>query len=31
MADIRNTRSIEAVMARGYLLDADSIRAAWRQ
>ena len=29
MADIRNTRAIEAVVARGYLLDADSIRAAW--
>ncbi len=29
LADIRNTRSIEAVMARGYLLDADSIRAGW--
>jgi imidazolonepropionase-like amidohydrolase len=29
MADIRNTRAIEAVVARGHLLDADSIRAAW--
>jgi imidazolonepropionase-like amidohydrolase len=29
LADIRNTRSIQAVMARGHLLDADSIRAAW--
>jgi imidazolonepropionase-like amidohydrolase len=29
MADIRNTRAIQAVVARGYLLDADSIRAAW--
>lgn len=29
LADIRNTRSIEAVMSRGRLLDVDSIRAAW--
>ena len=29
LADIRNTRAIESVMARGYLLDADSIRASW--
>jgi imidazolonepropionase-like amidohydrolase len=29
LEDIRNTRAITAVMARGYLLDADSIRAAW--
>ena len=29
LADIRNTRSIEAVMSRGRLLDADSIRATW--
>jgi imidazolonepropionase-like amidohydrolase len=29
LADIRNTRSIEAVMIRGKLLDTDSIRAAW--
>jgi len=29
LADIRNTRAIQAVMARGYLLDADSIRATW--
>jgi len=29
LADIRNTRAITAVMARGYLLDADSIRATW--
>ncbi len=29
MSDIRNTRAIQTVMARGYLLDADSIRAAW--
>ena len=29
MADIRNTRAIEAVVAGGYLLDADSIRATW--
>ncbi|HJR17423.1 MAG TPA: amidohydrolase family protein [Gemmatimonadales bacterium] len=29
LADIRNTRAIHAVMARGHLLDADSIRAAW--
>ncbi len=29
LVDIRNTRAIAAVMARGYLLDADSIRATW--
>jgi imidazolonepropionase-like amidohydrolase len=29
LVDIRNTRSIQAVMSRGYLLDPDSIRAAW--
>jgi imidazolonepropionase-like amidohydrolase len=29
LADIRNSRTIEAVMSRGYLLNADSIRAAW--
>jgi imidazolonepropionase-like amidohydrolase len=29
LADIRNSRTIESVMSRGYLLDADSIRAAW--
>ena len=29
LSDIRNTRSIQAVMSRGRLLDADSIRAAW--
>ena len=29
LADIRNTRAIHAVMARGHLLDADSIRATW--
>ncbi len=29
LVDIRNTRTITAVMARGYLLDADSIRATW--
>lgn len=29
LEDIRNTRAITAVMARGYLLDADSIRATW--
>ena len=29
LADIRNTRAIEAVMSRGHLLDVDSIRAAW--
>lgn len=29
LVDIRNTRSIEAVMTRGRLLDADSIRATW--
>ena len=29
LVDIRNTRAIHAVMARGYLLDADSIRATW--
>jgi imidazolonepropionase-like amidohydrolase len=29
MADIRNTRAIHAVVARGQLLDADSIRATW--
>jgi len=29
LADIRNTRAIEAVMLRGRLLDADSIRATW--
>jgi len=29
MTDIRNSRSIEAVMSRGHLLDVDSIRATW--
>ncbi|MGZ8391624.1 MAG: amidohydrolase family protein [Gemmatimonadales bacterium] len=29
LADIRNTRAITSVMARGYLLDTDSIRATW--
>ena len=29
LADIRNTRAIQAVMARGHLFDADSIRATW--
>jgi imidazolonepropionase-like amidohydrolase len=29
LADIRNTRAIQTVMARGHLLDADSIRANW--
>lgn len=29
LADIRNTRAVAAVMSRGYLLDADSIRATW--
>lgn len=29
LTDIRNTRAIEAVMTRGRLLDADSIRATW--
>jgi imidazolonepropionase-like amidohydrolase len=29
LVDIRNTRSIEAVMSRGRLLDTDSIRASW--
>jgi imidazolonepropionase-like amidohydrolase len=29
LVDIRNTRAIEAVMTRGRLLDADSIRATW--
>jgi imidazolonepropionase-like amidohydrolase len=29
LADIRNTRAIEAVMIRGRLLDVDSIRATW--
>jgi len=29
LVDIRNTRAITAVMAQGYLLDADSIRASW--
>jgi len=29
LADIRNTRAIEAVMARGRLLNTDSIRASW--
>jgi imidazolonepropionase-like amidohydrolase len=29
MIDIRNTRAIQAVLARGHLLDPDSIRAAW--
>jgi imidazolonepropionase-like amidohydrolase len=29
LVDIRNTRAITSVMARGYLLDADSIRATW--
>lgn len=29
LVDIRNSRAIEAVMSRGRLLDADSIRATW--
>jgi imidazolonepropionase-like amidohydrolase len=29
LMDIRNTRAIQSVMARGHLLDADSIRATW--
>jgi imidazolonepropionase-like amidohydrolase len=29
LADIRNTRAIEAVMTHGRLLDPDSIRATW--
>jgi imidazolonepropionase-like amidohydrolase len=29
LADIRNTRAIQSVMSRGYLLDADSMRATW--
>jgi imidazolonepropionase-like amidohydrolase len=29
LVDIRNTRTIQSVMARGHLLDADSIRATW--
>lgn len=29
LADIRNTRAIQSVMARGHLLDADSVRAVW--
>jgi imidazolonepropionase-like amidohydrolase len=29
LMDIRNTRAITSVMARGYMLDADSIRATW--
>jgi imidazolonepropionase-like amidohydrolase len=29
LVDIRNTQAIEAVMTRGRLLDADSIRATW--
>ena len=29
LVDIRNTRAIAGVMARGYLLDVDSIRATW--
>ncbi|HEU4680842.1 MAG TPA: amidohydrolase family protein [Gemmatimonadales bacterium] len=29
LADIRNTRAIQSVMSRGYLLDTDSIRATW--
>jgi imidazolonepropionase-like amidohydrolase len=29
LVDIRNTRSIEAVMSRGRLLDTDSIRGTW--
>lgn len=29
LVDIRNTRSVEAVMSRGRLLDIDSIRANW--
>ncbi len=29
LADIRNTLSVDRVMARGQLLSADSIRAAW--
>jgi imidazolonepropionase-like amidohydrolase len=29
LSDIRNTRSIEAVMSRGRLVDVDSLRATW--
>jgi imidazolonepropionase-like amidohydrolase len=29
LMDIRNTRAIQSVVARGHLLDADSIRATW--
>jgi imidazolonepropionase-like amidohydrolase len=29
LTDIRNTRSIEAVVSRGQLLDVDSLRASW--
>jgi imidazolonepropionase-like amidohydrolase len=29
LADIRNTRAIEAVMSRGQLYDPDSLRATW--
>jgi imidazolonepropionase-like amidohydrolase len=29
LADIRNTRSIQAVMSRGHLYDPDSLRATW--
>jgi imidazolonepropionase-like amidohydrolase len=29
LVDIRNTRTIKAIMSRGHLLDADSIRTAW--
>jgi imidazolonepropionase-like amidohydrolase len=29
LSNIRNTRSIQAVMSRGRLLDVDSIRASW--
>jgi hypothetical protein len=29
LVDIRNTRAIESVVARGQMLDVDSIRASW--
>jgi imidazolonepropionase-like amidohydrolase len=29
LADIRNSRSIEAVMSRGQLYNPDSLRATW--
>jgi hypothetical protein len=29
LADIRNTRSIQAIMSRGHLYNPDSLRSSW--